>query len=169
MPLVQPGTRPELAEIERSHPRRTRPHHAPLPGAVEQRADRRGLGEDAHRGAQPDFGAGRLARTRDPARRGARTARRSNSTRTCRTQSAPAYRKEKIEATRKTPLPENRLGDERVVLQLNDAMTCDSEVPDALMDRLRERLDARGLVEVAATVAAYNKVSRLLVALKVEH
>jgi 4-carboxymuconolactone decarboxylase len=37
------------------------------------------------------------------------------------------------------------------------------------MDRLHAKLDARGLVEVVATVAAYNMVSRFLVALKVEH
>jgi 4-carboxymuconolactone decarboxylase len=77
--------------------------------------------------------------------------------------------KEKIEAIRKTPLREIYSEMEELVLQLTDAMTRDIEVPESLMDRLRARLDARGLVEVVATVAAYNMVSRFLVALQVEH
>ena len=59
--------------------------------------------------------------------------------------------------------------DERLVLELTDAMTRDIDVPDALMDRMRTRFDARGIVEVVATVAAYNMVSRFLVALNVVH
>jgi 4-carboxymuconolactone decarboxylase len=59
--------------------------------------------------------------------------------------------------------------DERLVLELTDAMTHDIDVPDALMDRLRSRFDARGVVEVVTTVAAYNMVSRFLVALNVVH
>ena len=48
-------------------------------------------------------------------------------------------------------------------------MTRDIEVPDALMERIAARFDARGVLEVVATVAAYNMVSRLLVALRIEH
>ncbi|MET0917533.1 MAG: carboxymuconolactone decarboxylase family protein, partial [Burkholderiales bacterium] len=59
--------------------------------------------------------------------------------------------------------------DEELVLELADAMTRDIEVPDGLMERLRARFDARGVVEVVATVAAYNMVSRFLVALRIEH
>jgi len=59
--------------------------------------------------------------------------------------------------------------DEHLVLELTDAMTRDIEVPDALMNRLAARFDARGVLEVATTVAAYNMVSRLLVALRIEH
>ena len=59
--------------------------------------------------------------------------------------------------------------DEELVLELADAMTRDIDVPDALMERLSARFDARGVVEVVATVAAYNMVSRFLVALKIEH
>ena len=59
--------------------------------------------------------------------------------------------------------------DEQLVLELADAMTRDIEVPDALMERLSARFDARGVVEVVATVAAYNMVSRFLVALRIEH
>ena len=59
--------------------------------------------------------------------------------------------------------------DEQLMLELTDAMTRDIQVPDALMERLRARFDARGVVEAVATVAAYNMVSRLLVALGIEH
>jgi 4-carboxymuconolactone decarboxylase len=59
--------------------------------------------------------------------------------------------------------------DEELVLELADGMTRDVEVPDELMQRLRTRFDARGVLEVVATVAAYNMVSRLLVALRIEH
>lgn len=69
------------------------------------------------------------------------------------------------------PQPDPALFDEaaRDALALTDAMTRDVEVPAALMDRLRQRHDARALVELVATVAAYNMVSRLLVALQVGH
>ncbi len=60
-------------------------------------------------------------------------------------------------------------GDEELVLELADAMTRDVAVPSALMDRVQRRFDARGALEVVATVAAYNMVSRLLVALNIEH
>ena len=59
--------------------------------------------------------------------------------------------------------------DETLVLELADAMTRDVAVPAALMDRVQARFDARGVLEVVATVAAYNMVSRLLVALEVGH
>ena len=58
---------------------------------------------------------------------------------------------------------------ERIVLELTDAMTRDIVVPDALMQRVSARFDAQGVVELVATVAAYNMVSRFLVALNVEH
>jgi len=59
--------------------------------------------------------------------------------------------------------------DEKLVLELADAMTRDIEVPDGLMERLSARFDARGVVEIVATVATYNMVSRFLVALRIEH
>ena len=58
---------------------------------------------------------------------------------------------------------------DRLVLELTDAMTRDIEVPDALFDRVREHFDAEKLVELVATIAAYNMVSRFLVALRIEH
>lgn len=59
--------------------------------------------------------------------------------------------------------------DDRLMLDLTDAMTCDVEVPDELFRRMRARFDERGIVEAVTTVAAYNMVSRLLVALHIGH
>lgn len=56
---------------------------------------------------------------------------------------------------------------ERLVLDYTDAMTRDIEVGDELFERLRARFDATGLVELTATIAGYNMVSRLLVALRI--
>jgi 4-carboxymuconolactone decarboxylase len=76
---------------------------------------------------------------------------------------------EKIAAVRELPLSAVFSSLERLVLELTDAMTRDIVVPEALMQRLRLHFDAKGIVELVATVAAYNMVSRLLVALNVEH
>lgn len=74
-----------------------------------------------------------------------------------------------IEALRHTPVPGELAPIERRVLELTDRMTQDVDVPDALMADLTRDFDARGLVELVTTVAAYNMVSRLLVALRVVH
>ena len=58
---------------------------------------------------------------------------------------------------------------ERLVLELTDAMTRQVEVPEELMSRVQQHFDSKGVVEVVATIAAYNMVSRLLVALNVAH
>lgn len=76
---------------------------------------------------------------------------------------------ERIQGLRSTPLPDHYTPLERLVLELTDAMTRDVDVPDALMARLQAHFDAAALVELVATVAAYNMVSRLLVALRVTH
>ncbi|MDD0811526.1 carboxymuconolactone decarboxylase family protein [Curvibacter sp. RS43] len=76
---------------------------------------------------------------------------------------------EKIEATRAPILAEIFSPLERLALELADAMTRDITVPEALMARVQAHFDARGTVELVATVAAYNMVSRLLVALNVDH
>ena len=58
---------------------------------------------------------------------------------------------------------------ERAVLALTDTMTRDVQVPDALFEPLRKHFDDQGLVELVATVAAYNMVSRFLEALRIGH
>ncbi|KIW03672.1 uncharacterized protein PV09_04993 [Verruconis gallopava] len=53
------------------------------------------------------------------------------------------------------------------VLQYTDYMTLDCEVPDDVFARLKSLFNEREVVEITATVGAYNCVSRFLVALDV--
>ena len=75
----------------------------------------------------------------------------------------------KIEALRSTELGAVFTPLERSVLELADAMTRDVQVGDALFEPLRAHFDSRGLVELVATIAAYNMVSRFLEALRIGH
>jgi 4-carboxymuconolactone decarboxylase len=76
-----------------------------------------------------------------------------------------------IAAIRNVPLAANAplAPIERVVMDLADAMTRDIDVPDALYARVRTHFDAQGQLDVVATIAAYNMVSRFLVALHIGH
>jgi len=58
---------------------------------------------------------------------------------------------------------------ERAVLRLTDTMTRDVQVDDAVFEPLRAHFSEQGLVELVATVAAYNMVSRFLEALNIGH
>ena len=58
---------------------------------------------------------------------------------------------------------------DRAVLAYTDAMTKDVQVSDAVFAEVRKRFDDRQLTELTATVAAYNLVSRFLIALEVGH
>lgn len=75
----------------------------------------------------------------------------------------------KIEAVKALALSDVFEPREMLVLELTDAMTTSIVVPDALFARLEQAYDATGLVEIVATVAAYNMVSRFLVALNISH
>ncbi len=75
----------------------------------------------------------------------------------------------KIAAVKETVIGSVFTENEALVLELADTMTRNIDVPEALMDRLKAKLDARGVVETVATVAAYNMVSRFLVALQIGH
>jgi 4-carboxymuconolactone decarboxylase len=57
---------------------------------------------------------------------------------------------------------------ERHVIAYVDAMTNNIDVPDDVFDPLRTEFTVTELVELTATIAAYNMVSRFLVALQVE-
>jgi AhpD family alkylhydroperoxidase len=76
-----------------------------------------------------------------------------------------------IEAVRVVPLaagaPFAPAG--RTALRLADAMTREIEVADALYDEVRQHFGTQGQLDLVATVAAYNMVSRLLVALQIGH
>lgn len=63
-------------------------------------------------------------------------------------------------ADRFTPLQQD-------ALRLCDAMTRDVHVPAARLDAVRAHLGDRGTVELVATIASYNMVSRFLEALQI--
>jgi 4-carboxymuconolactone decarboxylase len=73
-----------------------------------------------------------------------------------------------IEAVRQTPPGAALSEHEQRVLALTDAMTRDIHVPDALFERVTAGMTDTEKVEIAATVASYNMVSRFLVGLHVE-
>jgi alkylhydroperoxidase family enzyme len=56
---------------------------------------------------------------------------------------------------------------QRATLRLTDAMTRDIHVPAELMREVRAHLDDRRVVELVATIASYNMVSRFLEALQI--
>jgi AhpD family alkylhydroperoxidase len=56
---------------------------------------------------------------------------------------------------------------EKTVLQYTDAMTRDLVVPEALYPELDKAFDAKTLVELTATIAGYNMVSRFLIAMRI--
>ena len=58
---------------------------------------------------------------------------------------------------------------EQLILRLTDQMTRVVQVSPALMDELAQHYPPKERVELVATVAAYNMVSRFLVALNVAH
>jgi alkylhydroperoxidase family enzyme len=55
------------------------------------------------------------------------------------------------------------------LLTLTDYMTRDIQVPAELMAQMTKHYTPEMVVEVVATVAAYNMVSRFLVALNIVH
>ena len=58
-------------------------------------------------------------------------------------------------------------GTERAVLAYTDAMTRNIQVDAPVFEAIRERFSHRHIIELTATVAAYNMVSRFLEALQV--
>ncbi|WP_237173455.1 carboxymuconolactone decarboxylase family protein [Paracandidimonas lactea] len=56
---------------------------------------------------------------------------------------------------------------ERAVLAYTDAMTRNIQVADEVFDAVREHFAPRQLVELTATIATYNMVSRFLEALQI--
>lgn len=58
---------------------------------------------------------------------------------------------------------------EQAVLAYCDSMTRDIHVPEDVFDAVRPHLGDQHLVELTATIGAYNMVSRFLEALQVDH
>jgi len=76
-----------------------------------------------------------------------------------------------IDALRDPALPAGALltDAERAALEYADTMTRDIEVPDALFARVSAHFQGQALIDLTATAAAYNMVSRFLVALHIGH
>ena len=88
-------------------------------------------------------------------------------------QHAPIALKEGMSQAQLDALPDWSAHDElfnpleRSVLAYTDAMTRDVQVPDAVFAAVSAHFDPQGMVELTATVAAYNMVSRFLEALQI--
>jgi 4-carboxymuconolactone decarboxylase len=84
----------------------------------------------------------------------------------------PLALKEGVTQDKVDALHEARIGEcfdplERAVLELADQMTRDIRVDNAVFERLRPHFDDKAMVELVATVAAYNMVTRFLEALEI--
>lgn len=74
-----------------------------------------------------------------------------------------------LEAIRAGLRPAELTAADRAVLDYTTAMTQSIDVPEALFAAVRAQFDVRETVELTATIAGYNTVSRFLVALQVDH
>ncbi len=75
----------------------------------------------------------------------------------------------KIDDVRQLTLSNQFNDEEKLLLAMTDHMTRDIEVPSELMAEVTRRYTPQKVVELVATVAAYNMVSRFLVALNIVH
>ena len=78
----------------------------------------------------------------------------------------------KIEALRDVtaaPSPALFSEQERAVLVLTDTMTRDIAVPDKVFEPVKAAFNDQQLIDLVATVAAYNMVSRFLTAFQIGH
>jgi 4-carboxymuconolactone decarboxylase len=76
---------------------------------------------------------------------------------------------EKIAALREANIGATFSERERTVLRLTDVMTRDIEVPDALFAAVKKHFDEQTMTDLLVTIAAYNMVSRFLVATQIGH
>jgi AhpD family alkylhydroperoxidase len=58
---------------------------------------------------------------------------------------------------------------QQVALLLTDTMTRDIVVPNSLFAEVKKHFDAQGQIDLVATIAAYNMVSRFLTAFHIGH
>lgn len=74
-----------------------------------------------------------------------------------------------LESMRNGSTPEEFDDRDRAVIEYAEAMTRQIRVPDELFQRIRQGFSEREVVELTATVAGYNMVSRFLEALQIDH
>ena len=75
----------------------------------------------------------------------------------------------KIAALRELAIDPIFSGIECKVLLLTDAMTRDIDVPAPLFESVQAGLTAQAMIDLTVTIAAYNMVSRFLVAMRIGH
>jgi len=73
----------------------------------------------------------------------------------------------KIEALKQPAIGAEFTEQERVILEATDSLTRDVSLTDAQFDKLRPHFNEGELVEVMATIASYNMVSRFLIAMNI--
>ncbi len=76
---------------------------------------------------------------------------------------------EKIKAIKELEIGELFDPQEKLILKLTDVMTTEIQVPDSLFNHLKPLFDDQNILELVATISAYNMVSRLLNALHIGH
>ena len=74
-----------------------------------------------------------------------------------------------LETLKRGELPPDLTEADRAVLRYTDAMTRSVEVPEDVFAAVRANFTEREIVELTATVGAYNLVSRFIVAMKIDH
>lgn len=75
----------------------------------------------------------------------------------------------RIDAAREEGIAPLFTPEERLVLELTDCMTRDIQVPAPLFHAVQRHFGSTVSVEITATAAAYNMVSRFLLALGIQH
>jgi AhpD family alkylhydroperoxidase len=75
----------------------------------------------------------------------------------------------KINSLRELPLSDVFDDQEKLILELTDVMTKNVQVPDTLFNRVKPKFNDQEILELVATISAYNMVSRLLNALNIGH
>ncbi len=81
---------------------------------------------------------------------------------------AEGFTPQQIEAMRQDQ-PQGFSEAEQAVLAYTDSMTREIHVPDAVFNAIRPHFNEREIVELTATIAAYNLVSRFLEAMQIDH
>jgi AhpD family alkylhydroperoxidase len=76
---------------------------------------------------------------------------------------------EKIESLKESTISDVFDEKECLILRLTDVMTQDIQVPDTVFDQVRPYFNDQEILELVATISAYNMVSRLLNALHIGH
>jgi AhpD family alkylhydroperoxidase len=76
---------------------------------------------------------------------------------------------EKIEALKQLEIAQVFSSQEQAILKLTDVMTQEIQVSDTVFDPIKSQFNDPEILELVATIAAYNMVSRLLNALHIGH